>query len=151
MYSEEKEKAIKEKYGTKFSLEEMKTIEKHFQKGGSLKDLSLILNRTYWSVTGHVAINGGKKNYSAFVALKKNQGMRVQKEFSEEEKKLIACMVEEGKGIHSIRSRLKCGYPRIQSYLDESNLATKRITFAKLLQRIQALEEQIKIIWETIL
>lgn len=139
-----------------FTLEERKKIEKYVKLGCSCREISRYLNRSSTGIIQEVNKNGGVDNYNALNAQRRFEEcdkQRIEKikfsyEWPPETEKQIIDLILQGESINYVSQKFQVNRDRLQKILVLKNIPYN--SKQSLMQRIEVLEDQIKLMSELI-
>lgn len=139
------------------SLEEKLQIEKLLKDGLSCCKIARILGKGKNSIIVEVRRNGGKEEYTAERSEKRAGEYKDKRKFNgrvftESEKTAFLQFIKEDRGNQYIRKELKLSYIALFSIYKQCNMKAPSLyaMLGELSDKIYALEEQIKILFEMV-
>lgn len=147
---------MKEILTKNLSLEERLFIEKYLKENLSGVTISQLLNRSRTTIEQEIRINGGKALYNAKEAQMrtdmKKESARQKKLFLVDEEKIkqINKMKDEGFSIHRISKGIGCSPSTIRRILINLGIHIKKQNYTSFIERLEAAEEHIILIFELI-
>lgn len=141
-----------------FTPQEKRKIEELDSQGSSIQEIAFALDRPYKSVCNEMRKNrvNGKYSAEASISRIKVAMTRLQnlwkKDFTEEERDIARKLLAEGKPFRAVRMTLGLSYERTKRIIEEVSGkpadAPTTSSQTSLWQRVYALEEQVKVLFE---
>lgn len=138
------------------NLDERKIIEEFCKQGSTFGRIAAILDRAHSTIKAEVRKNGGKNQYNAIQAQReadlRNQSRirKLHKFFTQDQVEQIFSLAKSGKSMSYIACQLKVSCSTISGFLKQNNSAIPKRNYAHFIDRIDVLEEHIKLIYELI-
>lgn len=138
------------------SFEERKIIERLLKENYKTRSIASCLGRSFSGVNQEITRGGGKSKYDAARcqieadARKKAKNLKISKNFSESEILALNKAISEELSINAITLTTGISNHRVNVYLKNEKISYKKRNFSGVLERLDALEEQIVIISERI-
>lgn len=136
-----------------WDLESRLVFKRALDAGNSIPEICDLLKLDIYTIKHEIERGGpgGKKKYDPYKAHSKYNSKRLPRTFTKEEFDFIVTSLKEGKSIIALRAELKCGFEKLRIFLHEKNLEPVRHQSNwTLTRRVNALEEQIKLIYDLI-
>lgn len=134
------------------TFEDRKEIERLLEEKASTRDIATALGREHTGLLREIRRGGGLKDYCStraqqtYDSSKRRQG--IKRVFTPEEELIIKTMIEANCSKRSIRERLKTCHTALHKYLEVKFPSYSGGQYNELKEKVEALEEQIKIIFE---
>lgn len=143
---------------TQLSLPERREIERMLKEGFSAKSICQTLKRSYTTILDEIRRAGGVDHYNAEKA---HKGARERKmgrlgvgkkptTFSEQQIITIKDCINQGISAPRICKKMKIGHARLHRFLNERQIDVGHSTKITIIERLEALEEQMKIMLEQV-
>lgn len=138
------------------NLEERLFIEKSLKENLSHGRIAYFLNRARSTISQEIHKNGGQLTYNAKEAQDRRdmrQSGRLYKlcyQLSDEKINEIKDMVSKGYSMNRISKVIECAPSTVSLVLKRLKIAIKKQNYTAFMERVEALEEQISLIFETI-
>lgn len=141
----------------RFSLEERLMIEKHLNQGRSYREIAHLLNRPPKSIYNEIRHRSfppnsynGKEAHNHHLRRMEGRTKKLKKIFSQQDLSYIKDRLNIGISIKQIAVEVGSSEKRIKAALKENALSTKSECIG-ILERINSLEEQVKILFENLM
>ena len=143
---------------TELTLAERREIERMLKEGITAKVIHQQMDRSYTTILAEIKRSGGVDHYNAVKAHKDARERKMNRlgvgrkswTFSEEQIIMIKHLINDGETAALICKKMKVGRERLYKFFNQQQIDVGHSTRFTVIERLDALEEQVKILSEQV-